>query len=119
MIFVADIQRAVAEHYGEPYSIMRERDGFGSRVRSHVRPRQLAMCLASRLTEQAMTDIGRRFGGRDHSTVIYAVKVVEERAKSDPETSATLRKLTLSLCQHPRFHRSETTALAAHSEQGA
>ena len=48
------------------------------RSRTISRPRQLAMFLAKNLTSKSLPEIGRRFGGRDHTTVIHAVKKIEE-----------------------------------------
>ncbi len=55
-----------------------------------VRPRQLAMCLAVRLTNHSLTRIGQFFGGRDHTTVIHAINAAQAR----PEAQAVARKLT-------------------------
>ena len=51
------------------------------RSRTISRPRQLAMFLAKNLTSKSLPEIGRRFGGRDHTTVIHAVKKIEELKK--------------------------------------
>src|SRR5690349_5074045 len=96
MIFVADVQRAVAGHYGLPIEAMVEPDGQGARNRRKVYPRQVAMLLALRLTEQGPTNIGRRFG-RDHSTVLHACEAVEKRSKNDPQLRTALRTITLEL----------------------
>ncbi len=48
------------------------------RSRSIARPRQIAMFLAKQLTQHSLPDIGRRFGGRDHTTVLHAVKKIDE-----------------------------------------
>ena len=78
-VTVDEIQKRVAEHYNirvaEMYS---ER-----RARSVARPRQLAMYLTKRLTEKSLPDIGRKFGGRDHTTVMHAIRKVEELIVSD------------------------------------
>ncbi len=80
-ITVEEIQRRVASHYQ-----IRLDDMFSPRrSRSVARPRQVAMYLAKQLTQQSLPDIGRRFGGRDHTTVIHAVKKVNELRLVDPE----------------------------------
>ncbi len=53
------------------------------RSRNISRPRQLAMFLAKNLTSKSLPEIGRRFGGRDHTTVIHAVKKIEELKNKD------------------------------------
>ena len=53
------------------------------RSRYISRPRQLAMFLAKNLTSKSLPEIGRRFGGRDHTTVIHAVKKIEELKNKD------------------------------------
>lgn len=116
MILVADIQRAVALRYRCPLSAMKEPDGINARIRRRVWPRQVAMVLAARLTEHSYVRIGQFFGGRDHSTVMYACDAVEKRGKKNPKLRQSLRRLTLELIQQsqaPRFHKSEITALVS------
>ena len=48
------------------------------RIRSFARPRQVAMYLSKKLTTRSLPEIGRKFGGRDHTTVIHAVKKIEQ-----------------------------------------
>jgi chromosomal replication initiator protein len=55
------------------------------RARAVARPRQVAMYLAKQLTSRSLPEIGRKFGGRDHTTVMHAVKKVEQLSKSDAE----------------------------------
>jgi chromosomal replication initiation ATPase DnaA len=100
MIRIADIKRAVADECRVPMRVMSEPDGFGSRIREHSRPRQLAMCLAARLTEHSYKRIGDFFGGRDHSTVFCAMKAVEKR--KDARTRNIMRRVTLALTHRNR-----------------
>jgi chromosomal replication initiator protein len=80
----APIMRAVEAHYGlAPGSIVR-----GSRKVSFAHPRQLAMYLCRTMTEGSYPEIGRAFGGRNHATVIHAVKAVEARLTTDPDVLA-------------------------------
>lgn len=73
-VTIEEIQRQVASHYqirvGDMHSARRSR--------SIARPRQIAMFLAKQLTQHSLPDIGRRFGGRDHTTVLHAVKKIDE-----------------------------------------
>jgi chromosomal replication initiator protein len=63
------------------------------RHRSVARPRQIAMYFCKRLTNRSFPDIGQRFGGRDHTTVMHAVKRVEELALSEPSFAAELQEI--------------------------
>jgi chromosomal replication initiator protein len=90
---VDDIQKAVAEHYS-----LRQADLLSERRnRAIARPRQAAMWLAKQLTTRSLPDIGRRFGGRDHTTVIHAVRRIEELKASDPVLTQDLETLTRKL----------------------
>jgi chromosomal replication initiator protein len=71
----------VAAHYGVRVSEM-----FSARrARNIARPRQIAMYLAKNLTSLSYPEIGRQFGGRDHTTVMHAVRTVENLMKSDAQ----------------------------------
>jgi chromosomal replication initiator protein len=78
-VTIEEIQRKVAEHYRIKLSDM----GSPRRARSVARPRQVAMYLAKQLTTRSLPEIGRRFGGRDHTTVMHAVSRVAELMKQD------------------------------------
>ena len=76
---IEDIQRRVAEYYNVPLTdMLSER-----RAREIARPRQVAMYLSKQLTRRSLPDIGRKFGGRDHTTVIHAVKRIENLRADD------------------------------------
>ncbi|MFO1184869.1 MAG: chromosomal replication initiator protein DnaA [Bauldia sp.] len=76
---IEDIQKVVARHYN-----VSKADLLSSRrTRTIVRPRQIAMYLAKMLTPRSLPEIGRRFGGRDHTTVLHAVRKVEELMSGD------------------------------------
>ena len=80
-ISVDVIQKRVAAHYGVRVSEM-----FSARrARNIARPRQIAMYLAKNLTSLSYPEIGRQFGGRDHTTVMHAVKTIENLMKSDAQ----------------------------------
>ena len=78
-ISVDDIQRKVAEHYNIRLSDMHS----PRRARTIARPRQVAMYLAKTLTEHSLPEIGRKFGGRDHTTIMHGVRRIEELVVSD------------------------------------
>jgi len=62
-----------------------------------ARPRQIAMYLAKQLTQRSLPEIGRRFGGRDHTTVIHAVRTIEALRVKDAEIDADVRLLLRQL----------------------
>ena len=63
------------------------------RARVVARPRQVAMWLAKTLTSKSLPDIGRRFGGRDHTTVIHACKTIEKLKETDSQMAEDLELL--------------------------
>lgn len=91
---VKAIIAAVADHYGL------SRIDLLSARRTHtvVRPRQLAMWLAATLTHASLPEIGRRFGGRDHTTVLHARRATDKRIEGDPclraDATAIVDRLT-------------------------
>ncbi|THD70198.1 chromosomal replication initiator protein DnaA [Phenylobacterium sp.] len=92
-VTVDQIQKTVAEHYGlKQADLISER-----RARAVARPRQVAMWLAKQITVRSLPDIGRRFGGRDHTTVLHAVRRIESLKAEDPaiarDVDVLLRKL--------------------------
>lgn len=78
-IRIEDIQRAVSRHY----NVSRTELLSNRRTRTIVRPRQIAMYLAKMLTPRSLPEIGRRFGGRDHTTVLHAVRKIEGLSETD------------------------------------
>ena len=92
-VTVDQIQKTVAEHYQlKQADLISER-----RARVVARPRQVAMWLAKQITTRSLPDIGRRFGGRDHTTVLHAVRRIEALKAEDPmiarDLDVLLRKL--------------------------
>ena len=78
------IQRAVCEIFSvTPTDMVSKR-----RARIIARPRQVAMYLCKKLTKRSLPDIGRRFGGRDHTTVMHAVKRIKQLREDDPSFNA-------------------------------
>ena len=67
------------------------------RARAVVRPRQVAMYLAKVLTPRSYPEIGRKFGGRDHSTVIHAVRLIEDLRTRDADMDGDVRSLLRQL----------------------
>lgn len=92
-ITVDDIQKACAAHYRIDPSDMRSK----RRARAIARPRQVAMYLAKKMTPRSLPEIGRIFGGRDHSTVIHAVRTIEALRESNPDIDADVRALVRQL----------------------
>ncbi|MGE0109775.1 MAG: helix-turn-helix domain-containing protein, partial [Bdellovibrionales bacterium] len=79
-ITIDEIQKKVAEHFNIRVADMHS----ARRARAIARPRQVAMYLAKQLTPRSLPEIGRKFGGRDHTTVIHAVRKIEELSAYDP-----------------------------------
>ena len=71
------------------------------RTKRVVVPRQVAMYLARELTDASLPAIGRAFGGRDHTTVIYAVQKVQRQMADEGEVFAAVKTLTMRLKGHP------------------
>jgi chromosomal replication initiator protein len=86
---IEEIQRIVARHYNVSKSELLS----NRRTRTIVRPRQIAMYLAKALTPRSLPEIGRRFGGRDHTTVLHAVRKIEGSAEADSKLSQELELL--------------------------
>ena len=92
-ITVEEIQRKVSEHYN-----IRLSDMIGpKRLRTYARPRQIAMFLSKQLTSRSLPEIGRRFGGRDHTTVMHGVKRIEELRAQDGQIAEDLEMLRRAL----------------------
>ena len=92
-ITIEEIQRRVSEHYN-----IRLSDMIGpKRVRSYARPRQVAMYLCKQLTSRSLPEIGRRFGGRDHTTVMHGVRRIEELRVQDGQIAEDIEMLRRTL----------------------
>ncbi|WP_108483881.1 chromosomal replication initiator protein DnaA [Oceaniglobus ichthyenteri] len=90
---VEEIQRKVSDHYN-----IRLSDLIGpKRVRTFARPRQVAMYLCKHLTQRSLPEIGRRFGGRDHTTIMHGIKRIEELKQKDNQMAEDLNLLRRSL----------------------
>lgn len=92
-VTIDEIQKLVSQHFElKPLELISAR-----RSRAVARPRQIAMYLAKRLTTRSLPEIGRKFGGRDHSTVIHAVRKIEELRDQDRDIDAAVRTLMREL----------------------
>jgi chromosomal replication initiator protein len=95
-ITIDEIQNKVSNYY----NINTEDLISSRRLRSFARPRQVAMYLAKKLTSRSLPEIGRKFGGRDHTTVIHAVKKIDqlksENEKFDEDVSVLTQIITSS-----------------------
>ena len=92
-ITIDEIQRTVCQFY----RVDRQEMSSKRRARAVVRPRQVAMYLAKVLTPRSYPEIGRKFGGRDHSTVIHAVRLIEELRTRDADMDGDVRSLLRQL----------------------
>ncbi len=92
-ITVEEIQRRVSEHYN-----IRISDLIGpKRTRTLARPRQVAMWLSKHLTNRSLPEIGRRFGKRDHTTVMHGVRKIDELRATDSQIADDLEMLRRTL----------------------
>lgn len=92
-VTIDEIQKLVSDHFElKPLDLVSSR-----RARAVARPRQIAMYLAKQLTTRSLPEIGRKFGGRDHSTVIHAVRRIEGLRDTDREVDGAVRVLMAQL----------------------
>jgi chromosomal replication initiator protein len=88
-VTIEEIQRKVAEHYN-----VRLADMIGpKRLRTIARPRQVAMYLAKQMTQRSLPEIGRRFGGRDHTTIMHGIRKIEELMVADNQLADDVQLL--------------------------
>jgi chromosomal replication initiator protein len=92
-ITISNIQKTVADYYQLRLSDLLSMN----RSRSLARPRQLAMALSKELTEHSLPEIGKAFGGRDHTTVLHACRTVRELCTTDGKLRADWEKLQHAL----------------------
>ena len=88
-VTIEEIQKRVAEHWNIRLADMSSE----RRARAVARPRQVAMYLSKQLTSRSLPEIGRRFGGRDHTTVMHAVTRVTELMKTDADLAERVELL--------------------------
>jgi chromosomal replication initiator protein len=96
-IYVAEIQAAVCERFRMPMIEMFSR----RRARVVARPRQVAMYLSRELTRLSLPEIGRRFGDKDHTTVLHACRAIPGYAADDPELAEDIAALRDRLLSDP------------------
>ena len=89
-ITVERIQQVVADYYMQTIDDLKST----SRKKDLVTARHVAMYLTRTLTNESLPDIGRAFGGRDHSSVLHATNKITEKAESDTRTKEMLDALT-------------------------
>lgn len=101
-IRVVDVQNAVAELYGLPPATLSAPDGAnGIRERRYARPRQVAMYLARQICSTGKTRrvsfavIGRKFGNRDHTTVLHGYRAIQRRMRADTEERRAVAEVAL------------------------
>ena len=88
-VTIEEIQKRVAEHFNIKLADMQS----PRRARQVARPRQIAMFLAKQLTTRSLPEIGRKFGGRDHTTVMHAIRKIEELMGTDPGIAEDVEQL--------------------------
>ncbi|HPE59925.1 MAG TPA: chromosomal replication initiator protein DnaA [Thiolinea sp.] len=89
MVSISNIKKQVAQHYNIRVGDLDTK----RRTRSVARPRQVAMALAKELTRHSLPEIGREFGGRDHTTVLHACRKIDELRESDSRIDEDYRIL--------------------------
>ena len=92
-VTIDEIQKAVVEHYNIRMADMTS----ARRSRAVARPRQMAMYLAKQLTPRSLPEIGKKFGGRDHTTVMHAVRQIEKLTAEDRTLADDLEALKRKL----------------------
>ena len=98
-VTIEEIQKRVAEHYNMRLADM----SSARRARNVARPRQVAMYLAKQLTSRSLPEIGRKFGNRDHTTVMYANKKITELMKERRSIYNQVTELTSRIKQDRRY----------------
>ena len=88
-VTIEEIQKRVSEHFNVRVTDMHS----ARRARAVARPRQVAMYLSKQLTSRSLPEIGRKFGGRDHTTVMHAVRKIEELKAIDPSFAEDIELL--------------------------
>jgi chromosomal replication initiator protein len=86
IVTIEQIQRSVAEFFGVKFSDFKAKN----RTRAVAFPRQIAMYLARQLTHASLAEVGRAFGGKDHTTVLHAVDKIQTLLQEDPKLRKTV-----------------------------
>jgi len=95
VITIDHIQRRAAEFFGVKLSDMRAK----GRTKAIAFPRQIAMYIARQLTHASLAEVGRAFGGKDHTTVLHAVEKIQALLQEDPKFKKTIDTLTQNITQ--------------------
>jgi chromosomal replication initiator protein len=93
VITIEHIQRKASEFFGVKLGDMRAKN----RTKAVAFPRQIAMYLARQLTHASLAEVGRAFGGKDHTTVLHAVEKIQTLLQDDPKFRKSLDVLTQSI----------------------
>ena len=92
-ITVENIQKIIANHFQIKTSDLKS----AKRLKTIVLPRQIAMYISRKLTSASYPEIGAKFGGKDHSTVIHAINKINKAIEDDLQLRSTIEKLTNSI----------------------
>jgi len=87
------VQRAVAQHFKVGVGDLKSH----RRIKSFAHPRQIAMYLCKKHTQTSYPEIGGKFGGKDHTTVMHACKKIDQLLQEDPELAADITAIERSL----------------------
>ena len=93
IITIDHIQRKVAEFFGIKLSDLRAQN----RTKAIAFPRQIAMYLARQLTHASLSEVGRAFGGKDHTTVLHGVEKIQQMLQEDPKFKKTIDSITQNI----------------------
>lgn len=88
-ITIGDVQKAVSEQYSLKFTELKSKNN----ARRVAEPRQVAMFLCKELTDHSLSEIGKDFGGKHHTTVLHAIRKITQLQKEDPKMKATLDRL--------------------------
>jgi hypothetical protein len=86
---IKEIRKCVSKHFNVSMNDLES----SRRIAKIVLPRQIGFYLARRLTTQSLPEIGRRFGGKDHTTVLHGSRVIERKISEDPKLAETVAAL--------------------------
>jgi chromosomal replication initiator protein len=93
IITIDHIQRKVAEFFGIKLTDLRAQN----RTKAIAFPRQIAMYLSRQLTHASLSEVGRAFGGKDHTTVLHGVEKIQQMLQEDPKFKKTIDSITQSI----------------------
>jgi len=88
-ISIESIQKIVASHFNIKTTELKS----SKRLKTLVLPRQIAMYISRKMTSSSFPEIGNKFGGKDHSTIIHAMKKIEQKMEEDVQLKNTIERL--------------------------